>query len=88
MVERHLSQEELANRWSVSVKTIRRLRQSGKLPALELTRALYRFKLADILQIKYKGTMFPSVAPKAKSNAKANNDNKAKRRAKFIESVV
>lgn len=73
MAERHLSQEQLASRWNVSPKTIRRLRQSGKLPALQVTRSLYRFKLDDILEIEKQGTMFPTVTPKVKAHGKTNN---------------
>ena len=56
-----LSQEELVARWKVSKQTIRRLRQSGKLPAFAITRALFRFKLVDILRLESEGVMLPSI---------------------------
>jgi hypothetical protein len=62
-----LSQEELGIRWKVSKKTIRRLRQSGKLPTFEVTPALFRFRLADILRIESEGKFFPAITPRRTS---------------------
>jgi hypothetical protein len=59
-----LSQDELVARWKVSKKTIRRLRQSGKLKPLEITPALFRFRLADILRIESEGRFLPAIAPR------------------------
>jgi hypothetical protein len=59
-----LSQEDLGARWKVSKQTIRRLRKSGRLPALQLTRALFRFKLKDILRLEAEGIMLPALAPR------------------------
>lgn len=66
-----LSQEELVARWKVSKKTIRRLRQSGKLPALEVTPALFRFRLADILRIESEGKFLPAIAPRRSGKLKS-----------------
>ena len=68
--EEYLSQEDLAKRWKVSLKTIRRKRQSGELPAFRVTRNLFRFKLKDILQIEKNGQMFPAIAPRPRTSKK------------------
>ena len=57
-----LSQEDLGTRWKVSKQTIRRLRKSGKLPSFQITGALYRFKLTDILRIESEGVMLPAIS--------------------------
>lgn len=49
--ERLLSPAELADRWSVSVETLKRRRRSGELQTLKLGRAV-RFKLSDIIAIE------------------------------------
>jgi hypothetical protein len=52
-MERHFTREQLARRWSVSVRTIDRLRQRGQLPWIDLSggtgaRPVVRFKLSEI----------------------------------------
>lgn len=59
-----LTQDELRSRWKVSKQTVRRLRQSGKLPSFEITRSLYRFRLEDILRIESEGIMLPALGGK------------------------
>lgn len=65
-----ISQDELVQRWKVSKKTIRRLRQMGKLPALEITPALFRFKLSDIQRLENEGKLMPSIAPRKRGRPK------------------
>lgn len=64
MPEEWLSQDDLINRWKVSKTTIRRLRQSGKLPAFRITNSLFRFKLVDILRIEKSGAFLPALGPR------------------------
>ena len=49
--EKLLSPKQLADRWSVSVETLKRRRRAGELPTLKMGRAV-RFKLSDILAIE------------------------------------
>jgi excisionase family DNA binding protein len=49
--EKLLSPAELADRWSVSVETLKRRRRDGALSALKLGKSV-RFKLSDILAIE------------------------------------
>jgi excisionase family DNA binding protein len=57
-----ISTEDLAIRWKVSKTTIRRLRQSGKLPAVKIARGLYRFRLVDILAFESNGRILNGQA--------------------------
>jgi len=68
--EEYLSQEDLAKRWKVSLWTIRRKRQSGELPAFQVSRNLFRFKLKDILAIDKNGQMSPAIAPRRNTTKK------------------
>ncbi len=65
-----LSQEELGARWKVSKQTIRRLRKSGRLPALQITKALFRFKLVDILRLESEGVLLPAIGTQRKPGKK------------------
>jgi Helix-turn-helix domain len=71
-----ISQDDLVARWKVSKKTIRRLRQSGKLPAFAITSALYRFRLSDILKIESAGEFAPAIAPLRKKKSKFQSSSK------------
>lgn len=78
-----LSQEELGARWKVSKQTIRRLRKSGKLPTFQITKALYRFKLEDILRLEAEGAMVPTISAAARKPSNGVARTKAsKKRAK------
>jgi len=68
--EEYLSQEDLAKRWKVSLWTIRRKRQSGELPAFQVSRNLFRFKLKDILAIEKNSQMSPAIAPRRNTTKK------------------
>ena len=65
--EEYLTQEELAKRWKVSVKTIRRKRQTGQLPAFQISRHMFRFKFKDILLLERNGQMSPAIAPRPRT---------------------
>jgi hypothetical protein len=52
-MERHLTREQLASRWNVSVRTVDRLRQRGQLSWVDVSggagaRPLVRFSLREI----------------------------------------
>ena len=49
--EKFLSPAELADRWSLSVETLKRRRRDGVLAALKLGRSV-RFRLSDIIAIE------------------------------------
>lgn len=49
--EKLLSPAELADRWSVSVETLKRRRRAGALTALKMGRSV-RFKLSEIVAIE------------------------------------
>jgi excisionase family DNA binding protein len=60
-IEKFLSIDELALRWKVSKKTIRRLRQLGKLPKVRLSRNLYRFAESEIIRMENAGETDPAI---------------------------
>ena len=53
IIEHHLTRQQLARRWSVSVRTVDRLRQKGQLPWIDLSggsgaRPVVRFRVSEI----------------------------------------
>jgi excisionase family DNA binding protein len=54
--EKLLSPAELADRWSVSVETLKRRRRAGELKTLKLGRAV-RFKLSEIIAIEQRASV-------------------------------
>ena len=57
MTEPHLSRTDLANRWTVSVRTIDRLRKDGRLSWVDLSagegaRPIVRFRLLDVQEFE------------------------------------
>lgn len=48
---RHFTRRALADRWAVSIETLKRRERSGILPFLKLGRGV-RYKLADIERIE------------------------------------
>jgi hypothetical protein len=59
-----LSREELAKRWDVSVRTVDRLRISGRIPWVDIAggagrRPIVRFKIQDIAAYENRYRQFP-----------------------------
>ena len=50
--DRLLSRNELAIRWGVSTKTLKRREAAGELPALALNDRTVRYRLSQILEIE------------------------------------
>jgi hypothetical protein len=71
--EEWISQEDLCIRWKVSKKTIRRLRQSGKLAAFAITPALFRFRFVDILEMESHGKLAPAISPQRKTKTRSRS---------------
>jgi hypothetical protein len=64
MTEPHLSRKDLASRWTVSVRTIDRLRKDGRLPWVDLSggagaRPIVRFRLRDVEDYEAHVRQFP-----------------------------
>jgi predicted site-specific integrase-resolvase len=45
---RLITRRDVAERWSYSIETIKRLEKSGKLPVAKITSGQARYRLADI----------------------------------------
>lgn len=50
--DRQLSRKELAERWNVSIKTLKRREKAGTLRPLSLGARTVRYRLSDILAIE------------------------------------
>jgi hypothetical protein len=50
--ERHLSRRDLAERWTTSIKTLKRREKAGILRPLSLGPRTVRYRLSDILRIE------------------------------------
>lgn len=60
-----LSRKDLADRWSISLRTLDRLRQDGRIPWLDVAggqgaRPIVRFRLADVQTYEDQMTTDPS----------------------------
>jgi hypothetical protein len=49
-----LTRRELAERWRVSIETLKRRERTGKLPSLRLGREA-RYRMADVLRLEMEG---------------------------------
>ncbi|MCB1095498.1 MAG: hypothetical protein KDN22_07945 [Verrucomicrobiae bacterium] len=50
--ERLISRKHLANRWSVSIETIKRREREGLIRAIQFNRRLLRYRLSDVERIE------------------------------------
>jgi hypothetical protein len=58
---KHFLPKELANRWRVNIRRIKKLRQEKRLPAVQFGPRDFRFPVEEILKLEERGEFFQHI---------------------------
>jgi hypothetical protein len=77
---RHFLAKELAHRWRINLRRIKKLRQEKRLPSVQFGPRDFRFPVDEILKLEERGEFFQHIdPPPVKPAVKARRNTSKKR---------